>query len=98
MSTITVIADSHDFVLNVPDGLLFDVDRSGSISDAEMSAFLAEIDEINARSRCYADMCFFNQLRNIRVKKLNIRVPHKQALARFGGRSKMVSFLFSDGA
>jgi len=99
MSTIiSSIADSHDVTLHVPDGLMFDVDRSGNISEAEMTAFLAEIDAINASSRRYADMYFFNQSRNIRLKKSNVRVPRKQAIARFGGINKVVSIVFSDGA
>ena len=98
MSIFTAIADNHDFTIHVPDGLLFDLDRSGSITDDEMSAFLAELDEINERSRRYADMYFFNQNCNSSVKKLNIRVPRKQAIARFRGREQVTTIVFSDKA
>lgn len=98
MSIFTAIADNHDFAIHVPDGLLFDVDRSGSISDAELTAFLSEIEVLNERSRHYADMYFFNQSCNSRVKKLNIRVPRKQAIARFRGREQVTTIVFSDKA
>lgn len=98
MSIITAIADSHDVTIHVPDGILFDIDRSGSISESEISAFLAEIDAITERFRRYDDMYFFNKICNSRVKKLNIRVPRKQAISRFRGRDQVTTIVFSDKA
>lgn len=94
MTKLNVIADNHDVTINIPAGVIIDIDRSGSISDHDITTFLNEIKAINDATRKKVAMINFNEKCLQKVKKFNIRVRNKSILARFEPKGQVILITF----